>query len=97
MEQIYPRLLDFNQNRIEAAMLAARSIARARGEFFLAPPTSRTLAISPVRRICTAPSHTSRFAVIDGPTRFVLRDARFVSEEAPPSARQSSPPSGDEN
>jgi 8-oxo-dGTP pyrophosphatase MutT (NUDIX family) len=86
----------------------------AHGEFFLAPPTSRTLelldTVSDVRSavalaerqsllpICPRfvpggddkapylalpgdPSHEIRERRIDGPTRYVLRDGRFVAEE----------------
>ncbi len=97
----------------------------ARGEIFLAPPTSRTLevlsSVSDLRSaaalaerqsllpICPRfmpgedggppylalpgdPSHEVLERRVDGPTRYVLRGARFVSEDAPPNPPQISPP-----
>ena len=88
----------------------------ARGEFFLAPPTLRTLELlaplrtvdeaialaerQSLRPICPSfvpgsddappaltlpgdPTHPVGERRVDGPTRFVLRDGRFVSEDAP--------------
>ncbi len=86
----------------------------ARGEIFLAPPTTRTLellatvadvrgaralaATQSLRPICPEfvpdpaapflalpgdPAHPVAERRVDGPTRFVLRDARFVSEDPP--------------
>ncbi len=86
----------------------------ARGEIFLAPPTTRTLetltaapdvraafelaAQQSLRPICPHfvpddvapflalpgdPAHAVRERRVNGPTRFVLRDARFVSEDPP--------------
>jgi 8-oxo-dGTP pyrophosphatase MutT (NUDIX family) len=86
----------------------------ARGEIFLAPPTSRTLELlagvssvagavalaaeQSLRPICPLfvpdpaapflalpgdPAHAVRERAVAGPTRFVLREGRFVSEEPP--------------
>jgi len=87
----------------------------ARGEFFLAPPTSRTLELlagardvhgalslaarQTLRPICPRfvpgdetsppfialpgdPAHEVRECRVDGPSRYVLRDNRFVGEDA---------------
>jgi len=89
----------------------------ARGEIFLAPPTTRTLELladardarqamalaaeQPLLPVCPRfvpsepvylalpgdPSHEVQERRIAGPSRFVLRDGRFVSEE-PPAASQ---------
>jgi 8-oxo-dGTP pyrophosphatase MutT (NUDIX family) len=87
----------------------------ARGEIFLAPPTTRTLELlatvssvegafalaaqQSLRPICPLfvpderapflalpgdPAHPVREIRVPGPTRFVFRDGRLVSEEAPP-------------
>src|SRR5262249_2792311 len=86
----------------------------ARGEIFLAPPTTRTLELlageadvasalvlaggQSLRPICPSfvpdasapflalpgdPEHPVRERRVAGPTRFVLREGRFVSEEPP--------------
>jgi 8-oxo-dGTP pyrophosphatase MutT (NUDIX family) len=86
----------------------------ARGEIFLAPPTSRTLellagvssvagavalaaqqslapicplfvpdAAAPFLALPGDPAHAVRERAVAGPTRFVLREGRFVSEEPP--------------
>lgn len=100
----------------------------ARGEFFLAPPTSRTLellaaapdvhaALGLAERQCLDPicprfvpgdppylalpgdpSHEIRERRTAGPTRYVLRDGRFLSEDAPaegpPPPSENFPPPG---
>jgi 8-oxo-dGTP pyrophosphatase MutT (NUDIX family) len=86
----------------------------AKGEIFLAPPTSRTLELlagvtdvagavalaaqQSLRPVCPLfvpdeaapflalpgdPAHAERERAVAGPTRFVLREGRFVSEEPP--------------
>lgn len=97
----------------------------ARGEFFLAPPTSRTLELlagapdlhraaalaerqsllpicprfvpgdgggPPYLALPGDPSHGVPERRTDGPTRYVLRGDRFISEDAPPPQRNSPPP-----
>lgn len=87
--------------------------AATQGQFFLAPPTARTLELLARERdvqgayalaarqtlqpVCPEfvaedppfialpgdPAHSVREKRVDGPTRYVLRDGRFVSEDAP--------------
>ncbi len=89
----------------------------AAGEFFLAPPTARTLELlseagdvqaamamaarqslapicprfvaanEPYLALPGDPSHDVPERRVDGPTRYVLRDGRFVAEDAPVAAR----------
>ena len=95
----------------------------ARGEIFLAPPTTRTLELlqtvsdveaaralareqslqpicpvfvpderAPFLAIPGDPTHGVRARRVAGPTRFVLRDGRFVSEDPPEGGSAPEPP-----